>query len=212
MPTRRKSSLAVARYDRKDHFHQRAKREGYVSRAAYKLKDLQQREHLLRPGQRVVDLGCWPGGFLQVAADAIGPAGVVVGVDLVAIDPPLQNANAIALQGDLADEAICERVLEALGARSADLLLCDAAPKLTGVREVDRAAEERLLEVVAGLIPRLLRPGGDLVLKILAGPEAQQVEQGIRGFFERAKIVKTEATRKGSSERYLVARRYHGEV
>ena len=74
-------------YDRKDHFHQRAKREGYRSRAAYKLLEIQQSQRLLRPGQRVIDLGCWPGGWLQVAAEAVGRKGRVVGVDLAAIYP-----------------------------------------------------------------------------------------------------------------------------
>lgn len=199
-------------YHRKDHFYQRAKREGYRSRAAYKLEDLQKQHRLLAPGQRVVDLGCWPGGFLQVASKIVGPRGVVVGVDLAAVEPPLQNANVIAIQGDLERSGVCERVLESLGGALADVVLCDAAPKLTGVRDVDRPAEERLLEAVEGLIPRLLRPGGDLLLKILDGPEAVQVERRIRQCFARAKTTKPQATRKGSSERYLVARDYQAPV
>ena len=164
---------------------------------------------MLAKGQRVVDLGCWPGGFTQVAAEAVGPRGVIVGVDLAAVDPPLENENAIAIQGDLEDAGICELVLESLGG-PADVVLCDAAPKLTGVRDVDRAAEERLLEAVESLLPRLLRPGGDLVVKILDGPEAQQIDRRIRKQFERAKTAKSSATRKGSSERYLVARGFVG--
>jgi 23S rRNA (uridine2552-2'-O)-methyltransferase len=199
-----------ARYDRKDHFHQRAKREGYRSRAAYKLLDLQKQHRLLRPGQRVVDLGCWPGGFLQVAAAAVGKRGRVAGVDLADVEPALENANVITIQADLEDpDAFCEHALDFLGG-PADLVLCDAAPKLTGVRDVDRAAEERLLEAVEALLPLLLRPGGDLLLKILEGPEAQQVDRRIRQRFARAKAAKSKATRKGSSERYLVARDYCG--
>jgi 23S rRNA (uridine2552-2'-O)-methyltransferase len=87
-------------------------------------------------------------------------------------------------------------------------VLCDAAPKLTGVRDVDRAAEERLLEAVEALLPRLLAPGGDLLLKILEGPEAQRIEHRIRQSFTSARTAKSTATRKGSSERYLVARGY----
>jgi 23S rRNA (uridine2552-2'-O)-methyltransferase len=136
---------------------------------------------------------------------------VVVGVDLAEVDP-FSNENVIAIQGDLEDTKVCERVLEALGGAPADVVLCDAAPKLTGVRDVDRAAEERLLEAVEGLLPRLLRPGGDLLLKILEGPEAQQVDRRIRQGFGRAKTAKSQATRKGSSERYLVARDYRPPV
>ncbi len=153
-----------------------------------------------------MDLGCWPGGFLQVAAEVVGPRGVVVGVDRVTVDPLLENANVIAIKGDLEDPEICERVLEALGGERADVLLCDAAPKLTGVRDVDRAGEERLLQAVEALLPALLRAGGDLVLKILEGPEAQRVDRRIRKCFARAKTTRSSATRKGSSERYLVGR------
>ena len=155
-----------------------------------------------------MDLGCWPGGFLQVAAKLVSPRGAVVGVDLALVDPPLKNANVVALQADLEASDICERVLESLGGHRADVVLCDAAPKLTGVRDVDRAAEERLLECVEGLLPRLLREDGDLLLKILDGPEAQRVDHRIRKSFEKAKTAKSSATRKGSSERYLVARGY----
>ena len=174
-------------YHRKDHFYQRAKREGYRSRAAYKLEDLQKQHRLLAPGQRVVDLGCWPGGFLQVASKIVGPRGVVVGVDLAAVEPPLQHANLMAVRGDLERSGLCELVIESLGGDLADVVLCDAAPKLTGVRDVDRPAEERLLEAVEGLIPRLLRPGGDLLLKILDGPAAVQVERRILQCLARAK-------------------------
>ena len=158
----------------------------------------------------MVDLGCWPGGFSQVAAEIVGPRGIVVGVDRTRIDPPLERANTISMQADLEDEAVCERVLEALGGRPADLILCDAAPKLSGVRDVDRAAESRLLEAIEALLPRLLRGGGDLLLKILEGPEAQQIDRRIRTGFARAKAARSRATRKGSSERYLVARGYRG--
>jgi 23S rRNA (uridine2552-2'-O)-methyltransferase len=182
----------MARYDRKDHFHQRAKREGVRSRAYYKLEELQRAHELLRPGDLVVDLGCWPGGWLQCAAAAIGPRGRVVGVDLAGIDPPLDQANARALVGDLEDRGLPARLREALAAPRCDVLLSDAAPKLTGIRDTDRANEERLL------------------IKILEGPEAQVIDKRMRSRFERAKAVKTKATRKGSTERYLLGRGFRG--
>jgi 23S rRNA (uridine2552-2'-O)-methyltransferase len=158
-----------------------------------------------------VDLGCWPGGWMQVAARVVGPSGRVVGVDLAAIDPPLEEANAVALVGDLTDPAVAERIREELGGPG-DLLLSDAAPKLTGIRDRDRANEERLLEAVESALPRLLAPGGDLLVKILEGPEAQRIEKRMRARFGRAKSVKTAATRKGSTERYLLARDFAGPV
>jgi 23S rRNA (uridine2552-2'-O)-methyltransferase len=199
----------VTVYDRKDHFHQRAKREGYRSRAAFKLLEIQQSQRLLRPGQRVVDLGCWPGGWLQVAAEAIGPKGRIVGVDLAAIDPPLVNENVIAFCADLTQPIVIEELIERLGGR-ADVVLSDAAPKLTGIRAADQAREGALLEGVEGLLGGLLRAGGTLLVKILDGPDAVLVDRRLRGAFETAKTVKPSATRRGSSERYLLGRGYKG--
>jgi len=133
----------------------------------------------------------------------------VVGVDLAAVEPPLENANVVSLVGDVSDSEVCELIRRTLGG-PCDVLLSDAAPKLTGIRERDRANEENLLEAIEAAIPMLLAPGGDLLLKILDGPEAQQIDRRIRGLFERAKTVKCSATRKGSSERYLLARGYVG--
>ena len=199
----------MSSYERKDHFHRRAQREGFRSRAAYKLEEIQTKHRLLRRGQRVIDLGCWPGGWLQVAASVVGPTGRVVGVDVAAVEPPIKNENVIALCGDLTDPDLATRLVEALGGR-ADVLLSDAAPKLTGVRVTDRVREEAVLEAVEGLLPALLRAGGALLLKVLEGPEAQVVERRIRGVFERARPLRPAATRRGSTERYLLARGYRG--
>jgi 23S rRNA (uridine2552-2'-O)-methyltransferase len=197
----------MAKYDRKDHYHQRAKREGYRSRAAYKLAEIQQSHRLLKRGQTVVDLGCWPGGWLQVAAAAVGPTGRVVGVDLAAIDPPLENANVIAICGDLTEAPVFEELFAELGGL-ADVFLSDAAPKLTGVRAVDRAREEGLLESIEARVPELLRPGGSMLLKILECPEAQAIDRRLRSAFAKAKTVKVRASRKGTTERYVFATGY----
>jgi len=153
----------------------------------------------------VVDLGCWPGGWLQVAAALVGPGGRVVGVDLAPIDPPLGLANVIAIVGDLRDPGVSEAILRELGG-PADVLLSDAAPKLTGIRDADRAHEEALLDAICGLLPRLLRPGGDLLAKVLDGPEAEGFVRSLRGCFGRLKSLRPEASRKGTSERYVIAR------
>ena len=190
-------------YQRKDSFHQRAKREGYRSRAAYKLLEIQRRTQVLKPGQRVIDLGCWPGGWLQVAAHEVGPAGRVVGVDLAATDPDPQFANAIALTGDLAQPSVRRAVLAEAGG-PADVLLSDAAPKLTGVRATDRAHEEALLAAIEAALQELLRPGGALVLKLMEGPEAQAAEQRLRARFDSARSLRPDASRKGTTERYWI--------
>jgi 23S rRNA (uridine2552-2'-O)-methyltransferase len=195
----------VARYDRKDAFHQRAKREGYRSRAAYKLREIDRAHGLLRRGARVADLGCWPGGWLQVAAEAVGPEGRVVGVDLAALEPPLELANVFAIQGDFAEAPVLEEVLAKLGG-AADVLLSDAAPKLTGVRATDRAREDALLAAIEAAIPKLLAPGGTLLVKLLDCPEAAGFVKRTRSRFDSARELRPEASRKGSSERYLLAK------
>jgi 23S rRNA (uridine2552-2'-O)-methyltransferase len=199
----------MARYERKDAFHRRAKREGLRSRAAYKLAEIDRAERLLAKGARVVDLGCWPGGWLQVAAEAVGPGGRVVGVDLAAIEPPLDLANVFALQGDLTEPAVLATLLERLGG-PADVVLSDAAPKLTGVRATDRAREEALLAAIEAALPRLLAPGGAALVKLLDCPESAGFAKRLRLRFDSARELRPEASRKGSSERYLVARGYRG--
>jgi 23S rRNA (uridine2552-2'-O)-methyltransferase len=159
---------------------------------------------VLRPGQRVVDLGCWPGGWLQVAAEAVGPEGRVVGVDLAELEP-LPNENVVAFSADLTEPHVAERILASLGGPAA-VVLCDAAPKLTGVRATDRAREEALLEAVEALLPALLAPGGALVVKLLESPEAQAVSSRLGRRFASARSVRLRATRQGSTEKYLVAR------
>jgi len=160
---------------------------------------------VLARGQRVVDLGCWPGGWLQVAAAAVGPTGRVVGVDVAPIDPPIELANVVAICADLSQPGVSEAILSALGGK-AQVLLSDAAPKLTGVRATDRAHEEELLAVIAGLVPALLAPGGDLLIKLFDSPEADAAARTLGRSFEKKIGMRPEASRKGTSERYLLAR------
>ena len=166
---------------------------------------MERAQRLLSRGARVVDLGCWPGGWLQVAAAAVGPEGRVVGVDLTPAEPPLDLANVFALQGDFAELGVLEAILARLGG-PAELVLSDAAPKLTGVRATDRAREEALLAALEAALPRLLAPGGVLLAKLLDCPEAAAFVGRTRSRFGSARELRPEASRKGSSERYLLAR------
>ncbi len=144
-----------------------------------------------------------------MAAREVGPKGRILGVDKAEIDPPLGEPNIFSFVGDIETPEVCERILEVLGGR-ADVILSDAAPKLTGIRTADRALEERVLEALEAIIPQILCEGGNLLAKILDGPEAQLVDRRIRQMFNRAKTVKTKVTRKGSRERYLYASGYRG--
>ncbi len=157
----------------------------------------------------MIDLGCWPGGWLQVASQVVGPAGRIVGVDLAPIEPPLDLANVIALSGDLTEPAVPERILEILGGR-AQVLLSDAAPKLTGIRATDRAHEETLLGAIESLVPVLLEPGSNLVVKLFDGPEADAAAKRLGRRFRKSSGIRPEASRKGTSERYLLAWGYKG--
>ena len=129
-------------YRPKDSYHRRARAAGYRARSAYKLIELADRFRLLRRGDHVVDLGAWPGGWLQVAVERIGADGRAVGVDVVPIDP-LPAANVDSMSGDVRDPAVVRAVRERLG-RAADLVLSDLAPKLTGVAATDAARQSEL--------------------------------------------------------------------
>lgn len=189
-------------YRRKDAFYTRAKAAGYRSRAAFKLSQLHQQARLFRPGDRVLDLGAWPGGWLQVAAELVGPGGRVVGVDLQPIEP-LPQPTVRTLLGDITDRVIQQRVLEECGGR-VDIILSDLAPKLGGVRARDQAQAEALAESVLAVAEQLLRPGGKLLMKLFMGEAATRRVAQLRSRFASVRTTRPEATRKGSSELYVI--------
>lgn len=190
-------------YKRKDAFYKKAKQAGYRSRAAYKLLELSHSFGLLRPGQRVIDLGAWPGGWLQVAAELVGPRGRVIGIDLVPIDP-LKTGNVTLVQGDATDPDQQRRLLSLLDG-PADILLSDMAPKLSGVRERDEAQAQELSRAAVGCTTRLLRPGGSLLLKAFMDSGYPALLAALRAGFATVKTTKPQATRKGSAETYIIA-------
>jgi len=190
-------------YDRKDTFYQKAKQEGYRSRAAYKLLELQRELRVFKPGDRVIDLGSWPGGWVQVAASLVGNVGQVIGIDLVALDPlPLSNVTLV--QGDATDPRQQEQLLVLLGGQS-DVMLSDMAPKLSGIRETDDVRAMELCRTALACAPQLLRPGGALLLKVFMGSEYKAFLTELRATFTTVKVIRPEATRKGSAETYILA-------
>ncbi|MGH8007997.1 MAG: SAM-dependent methyltransferase, partial [Candidatus Binatia bacterium] len=145
----------------------------------------------------------WPGGWVQVAAALVGKKGLVVGIDLVELEPlPLENVTL--LQGDATDPAQQQKVLALLGG-PADVLLSDMAPKLSGIREADEARVMELCRVALACAATLLRPGGTLVLKVFMGPEYKMFLAELRAAFTTVKATRPEATRKGSAETYVLA-------
>jgi 23S rRNA (uridine2552-2'-O)-methyltransferase len=190
-------------YDRKDRFYQKAKQEGYRSRAAYKLLELHKELRIFQPGDRVIDLGSWPGGWVQVAAALVGNTGRVIGIDLVALDPfPLPNV--FLLQGDAMDPEQQEKILALVGGPS-DVLLSDMAPKLSGIHETDETRAMELCRTALTCAPRLVRPGGALLLKVFMGSEYKAFLAELRASFATVKVTRPEATRKRSAETYILA-------
>jgi 23S rRNA (uridine2552-2'-O)-methyltransferase len=195
-------------YQRKDPHYRRAKAEGFRARSAYKLADLDDRYRLLRKGDRVIDLGAWPGGWLQVALDRVGPGGRVVGVDLAHIEP-LPAPNVEVLTGDIADPSVVAETRARLGG-PADVVLSDVAPKLTGVRDVDEARCADAVAAVVDALPTLLKPGGRALVKIFMDAGHRETVARLRALFETVVTTRAEASRKGSAELYAVGTTYLG--
>jgi len=190
-------------YQRKDTFYARAKAAGWRSRAAFKLQQLGQRGRLLQRGDCVVELGAWPGGWLQVVAADVGPQGRVIGVDVRAI-APLPETNVITVVGDITDAHTRERVMQACDGK-ADVLLSDLAPKLSGIRARDAAQAQALADCVLEWVECVLKPNGTLVVKLFMGTELQQYTKRLRSMFRDVRLTRPDATRKGSAEMYAVA-------
>jgi 23S rRNA (uridine2552-2'-O)-methyltransferase len=199
---RRVSSTRWLTRQLNDPYVQRARREGFRSRAAYKLLEIDDKFGLFKRGRRVVDLGSAPGGWVQVAAKR---GCRVVGLDLLEIKP---IEGAALLQGDLFDPATPARLREALGA-PAEVLLSDVAASATGQRAVDRLRAEALGEAVLDLAPELLAPGGSVLVKLVRGAE-DGIAASARRAFARVRLVRPEASRRDSSEIYLLGLGYRG--
>lgn len=195
--------LPMARYERKDHYYQLAKASGRASRASFKLEELQQRYRLVRPGDRVVDLGCAPGGWLQVLADWVGPTGRVLGIDLEPIRIPLPD-QVRCLQGDIADFVTNIGPLQTTLGGPAQLVLSDMAPHTSGTRFQDQARSAALVELAWELAQVLLQRGGHLVAKYFEGPDVAILRRTLQAEFTKVATFSPQATRKGSFEKYLV--------
>jgi len=195
-------------YERKDRLYRKAKAEGLRSRAAFKLEDL---DHgVLRAGDRVLDLGCWPGGWLQVASRRVGDRGRVVGVDLRQLAPAVA-ANVWVIQGDVAEEATVEVIARALEG-PADVVLSDLSPALSGIRDRDAARAGELVHLALRVVDRVLRTGGNFVCKVFMNPQYGEVRAAIARRFDDVSATRSQATRKGSAELYVLARGFRGRV
>jgi 23S rRNA (uridine2552-2'-O)-methyltransferase len=190
---------------RPDEYYNRAKQEGYRARSAYKLQQIDEHVDLLHPGATVVDLGAAPGGWLQVAAEAVGEGGTVVGVDRQRIDAIEDVAARVELiRGDLTDEETKAAIRDRVG--GVDVVCSDLAPNVTGEYDLDHARSIGLAEDAAAVARDVLEPGGDFVVKVFEGRDRMDFQSSLEDDFEYVQAYTPDATRDSSSELYLIAR------
>jgi 23S rRNA (uridine2552-2'-O)-methyltransferase len=194
-------------YKAQDSYYKKAKQEGYRSRAAYKLLELQQRFRLMRPGDVVVDLGAAPGGWLQVAAKFVGHSGKVIGIDLQPIER-LREPNIIFFQGDITSPEISKKISELVDGK-VHCVLSDLAPRLSGIRDADAARCLELNRTALTVATALLRPGGSFLAKGFVNQELHTFTLELKQHFHSVQRTRPEATRQGSSEFYFFAKDFH---
>ncbi|MFI4891533.1 MAG: 23S rRNA (uridine(2552)-2'-O)-methyltransferase RlmE [Steroidobacterales bacterium] len=205
MPKRTKSSARWLAEHASDEFVKRAQREGWRSRAVYKLEEIQRRERLLRPGIRCVDLGAAPGSWSQYAARLLGGSGRIVATDILPMDA-IPGVEFVL--GDFREPAVLEEVLKRIGADKVDLVLSDMAPNMAGIDAVDQPRSMYLAELALEFADRVLVPGGDLLVKLFQGEGFDQIIREARHRYGRVITKKPKASRTRSAEIYLLARQF----
>jgi 23S rRNA (uridine2552-2'-O)-methyltransferase len=186
---------------RHDRFHQKAKKQGFLARAVFKLEELDEQFKLFKPGQRVLDLGCAPGSWLQYARSKVGDTGILVGLDR----GPIKDASgARIVVGDVM--AIDVKELLAGGLTNFDVVLSDMAPDTSGIRHLDQGRSEALFERALEIATLTLAPGGNFVGKLFQGPDFKKLIEAVRAQFTTAKSAKPASSRQISIEQYVVGK------
>lgn len=184
-----------------DEFVKQAQRDGYRSRAAYKLLEINERDRLIRPGLSIVDLGAAPGGWCQVARRLMGSKGQIIGLDLLQIEP-IEGVDLI--QGDFTENQVLDTLQQRLGGGGVDLLLSDMAPNVTGLNSVDQPRAMYLCELAVDFARNQLRMGGSMVIKVFQGEGFDPLIRDMRRLFGKVVTRKPRASRPQSREVYLV--------
>lgn len=185
-----------------DYYVKQAKREGYPSRAAYKLLELQEKDRLITPGMRVVDLGAAPGGWTMVANELVGGAGGVIALDCLPMTPP---TGVHFIQGDFTEDLTLNTLMTDLNHQPIDIVLSDMAPNITGQKSVDQPKSMYLAELAGDFALKTLRPNGKLLIKLFQGAGTDTFIAGLRKHFKQVKIRKPKASRPRSPEIYVLA-------
>jgi len=204
---RSKSSGSWLQEHVNDPYVKQAQKDGYRSRASYKLLQLNEKDRLIRPGMLVVDLGSAPGGWSQVAANLVGAKGKVVASDIL----PMEPVSAVDfILGDFTHEAVLDEIVRHLGHRKPDLIISDMAPNISGIDVADQAASMYLVELALDMARRVLKSGGDFVAKVFQGVGSDAYLKDLRSSFDKLAIRKPPASRPRSREVYVVAKGFKG--
>lgn len=190
-----------------DEFVKRARKEGYRSRAVYKLQEIDSRDRLLKPGMSVVDLGAAPGAWSQYVRERVGRTGRVIALDIL----PMEALPGVeVLQGDFTDEVTLKALLDVLGGQPVDLVISDMSPNISGVDSADKARAMYLAELALDFAVQVLKPGGGLLMKVFQGSGFSELYKGIQGKFTRVVSRKPKASRARSAEIYVLATGFRG--
>lgn len=205
---RSKSSGNWLKEHHSDIYVQKAREEGYRSRAVYKLKEIQERDRIIRSGMVVVELGAAPGGWSQYVAGLIGGKGRMIALDILPMD---SLADVTFIQGDFREEAVLAELLAAIGDnQQVDLIISDMAPNMSGVKSTDQAKSMYLAELALDFVRQRLVTGGDFLTKVFHGPGFDDYFRALKSDFKTVQTRKPEASRARSQETYLLARGFRG--
>ena len=203
--SKRPSSTRWLQRQKKDPYVKQAQQSEYRSRAVYKLKEIDEKDHLFRKGQTVIDLGAAPGSWSQYVARRVGPQGKVIAIDILPLD---SIDNVLFIKGDFTEQAIYEQCLYSLDGQNADLVISDMAPNISGIKSSDQARSMHLAETARDLACQVLRPGGDVLIKIFEGEGVTEFRQGLKEHFRQILTRKPRASRDSSREFYILARTF----
>lgn len=207
MAQRSKSSHNWLREHFNDPFVKQAQKDGYRSRASYKLLEIQEKDRLIRPGMTVVDLGAAPGGWSQVTSRLIGGQGRLIASDILEMD---SIPDVTFIQGDFTEDEVFKQILAAIGNTQVDLVISDMAPNMSGLSAVDMPRAMFLCELALDLAGRVLRPGGDFLIKIFQGEGFDSYHKDVRKMFDKVQMRKPTSSRDRSREQYLLGRGFKG--
>lgn len=190
-----------------EHFYRQAKKQGYRARSAYKLKQIQKKYQLISKGDIIVDLGAAPGGWSQVAVELSGESGTVISVDINRITP---LHKVICIKGDMTSDETQQQLIQALEGKKADVVLSDMSPDITGNYSVDQARSLWLCQQAFDVVRIILKPHGHFVCKLFEGEDKKEIIKPLKQSFYIVKQFSPPASRKSSSESYLIAKRFKG--